>query len=120
MRRKPINRTTVELGLRVRAEVKERVEADAARYGLSVSTYVSDLIVGREPRPKAGVELGPLVLLAQRVVAALDTLPARPENEAARADMTEMRRGITGALLTLRRTYYDKPLDERRAERWSR
>ncbi len=116
---KTINRTTVELGLRVRAEVKERVEADAARYGLCVSAYVSDLIFGREPKPKVGVELGPLVLLARRVVAALDTLPVTPENEAARAGMTEMRRGITDALLTLRRTYYDTPLDERRAERWS-
>ena len=116
---KNINRTTVELGLRVRAEVKERVESEATRYGLSVSAYVSDLILGRESKPKVGVELGPLVLLVQRVIAAFDTLPATPENDAVRADMTQMRRTISDTLLALRATYYDKPLDERHAERWS-
>ncbi|HUZ49195.1 MAG TPA: hypothetical protein VMW12_05560 [Candidatus Dormibacteraeota bacterium] len=116
---KRINRTTVELGLRVRAEVKERVESEAARYGLSVSAYVSDLIVGRESKPKVGVELGPLVLLGQRVVAAISALPNVPANESVRVDMAEMRRSISDALLALRTTYYDAPLDERRTERWS-
>jgi hypothetical protein len=116
---KRINRTTVELGLRVRAEVKERVEADAARYGISVSAYVGDLILGREPKPKVGVELGALVLLGQRVVAAISALPNVPANESVRVDMAEMRRSISDALLVLRKTYYDAPLDARRAERWA-
>jgi len=116
---KSINRTTVELGLRVRAEVKERVEGEAARYGLSVSAYVSDLILGHESKPKVGVELGPLVLLGQRVVEAVSALPDVPANEGVRADMTGMRRAISDALLALRTTYYDAPLDERRSERWA-
>jgi hypothetical protein len=113
-----VNRTTVDVHLRVRAEVKERAEADAKTYGLPVSAYVGDLIMDREPKPKIGVDLGPLVLLGQRVVATLNTLPTIPENESARAALTDLRRAVADALLALRLQYYDEPLNARRAEDW--
>jgi hypothetical protein len=115
---KTVNRTTVDLGLCVRAEVKERAVAEAKRLGVHISAYVSDLILEREPKAKIGIELGPLVLLGQRVVAALNVMPATPENDAVRGELTAMRRAIADALLALRLQYYDEPLNARRAEDW--
>ena len=109
-------RSTETLYLRVRPEVRERALGEAEQNGLSVSEYVSGLILGKEPIPRLAVEIGSLAVLGQRVVAALAQLP--PEAIESRGAVVALRRAIVD-LMGAHRASYNARLDRRGAEgRW--
>jgi hypothetical protein len=109
-------RSTETLYLRVRPEVRARAIEIANRYGLSVSDYVSALILSEHPAPKLTVEMGALAILGNRVVRALAALPA--DALEARPALTALRRAIVETMLE-RRSDYDARLDSPGVEgRW--
>ncbi len=105
------SRSTVELKLRVRPEVKARAiaEANALPTPIPVSQWVAALIMNADPLPPGG-ELGELVRLGRRVIVALNALPS--EAVEARQALVDLRRAIAEALFKARANY-DEKLDSR-------
>jgi hypothetical protein len=118
-RRRGPRRSTVPLFLELRPEVRARAQAGAERLGLTLSGFVSDLVIGRDPAPPPAIDAGSIAQLGAGVARLLDELGPRLM-PVERAMVDELRAHVLDALARLR-NHYDLALDasDDNADAWA-
>jgi hypothetical protein len=83
--------------LSVPSEVKARAQADSSAQGLTVSAYISRLVLRKKFQPVSlALALSPLIDLGHRVVTRLDTNGSLSDTD--RKELIALRREIADAI----------------------